>query len=76
MEYLNELCTFEDPNVCSYTQATGDDFDWIRKNGKATSITTGPTLDHTYGSSDGMLKVLLACLVLNDKNVNKRKIPH
>ena len=50
---LNGLCTFEDPKLCGYIQSTRDDFDWKRMNGKTMSVNTGPTNDHTYGTSSG-----------------------
>ncbi len=47
-------CDFEtavDP--CNWTQSTADDFDWTRNNGGTATVNSGPTRDHTYGTSFG-----------------------
>ncbi|KAK7473655.1 hypothetical protein BaRGS_00035133, partial [Batillaria attramentaria] len=46
-------CTFEDPGICGFTQATGDNFDWKRMNGRTATAGTGPSNDHTLGTSAG-----------------------
>jgi hypothetical protein len=46
-------CDFEDPMLCGYTQDTSDQFDWTRQKGHTTSVGTGPTNDHTYGTATG-----------------------
>ena len=52
MIFHSAECTFEDPNLCGWTNTIGDDFDWIRANaGK--SWLTGPKFDHTYGTAAG-----------------------
>ena len=43
-------CDFED-DLCSYTQATDDDFDWIRDT-QTPSYNTGPSTDHTLGNGE------------------------
>ncbi|XP_072163102.1 MAM and LDL-receptor class A domain-containing protein 1-like [Diadema setosum] len=47
------VCDFED-DMCSWTQSTGDQFDWIRYNNTASSDFTGPDSDHTSGSPAGI----------------------
>ena len=46
-------CTFESSNLCGYTQDKSDNFDWTRKSGRTSSSGTGPSNDHTYGSTRG-----------------------
>ena len=51
--YVSVVCDFEDPSLCGYQQAVNDDFDWTWHSGGTTSVSTGPTADHTYGTLDG-----------------------
>ncbi|KAI8780792.1 MAM and LDL-receptor class A domain-containing protein 2, partial [Biomphalaria glabrata] len=44
------FCDFEDDGVCRFDQDIYDDFDWLRHNG---STSTGPNVDHTYGTKYG-----------------------
>ncbi|XP_022096502.1 MAM and LDL-receptor class A domain-containing protein 1-like [Acanthaster planci] len=46
-------CDFEDPSICGFTQDTNDNFNWQRKNGQASSGTTGPKTDHTTETTAG-----------------------
>ncbi|XP_035699728.1 MAM and LDL-receptor class A domain-containing protein 1-like [Branchiostoma floridae] len=46
-------CDFETANLCQYTQDRTDDFDWTRDSGGTPSGFTGPTGDHTTGTSSG-----------------------
>lgn len=46
-------CSFENPQICGWTNVHGDNFDWTRANGYTASIGTGPAYDHTTGSSSG-----------------------
>lgn len=41
-------CNFES-NICGWTQATDDQFDWLRNQGRTGSTSTGPSFDHTTG---------------------------
>lgn len=50
---ISNGCTFEDANICGYTQGKRDNFDWTRANGKTASANTGPPQDHTYGTAAG-----------------------
>ncbi|CAH1243820.1 MDGA1 [Branchiostoma lanceolatum] len=45
-------CDFE-TDLCQFTQDTADDFDWTRHSGGTPSGNTGPTVDHTTGTSSG-----------------------
>ena len=48
-------CTFAADN-CGFTQETNDQFDWTRATSYTRSQDTGPSVDHTYGTSaNGML---------------------
>ena len=42
-------CTF-DQDLCGFTQATSDNFDWTRNRGGTPSASTGPSRDHTTGN--------------------------
>ena len=46
-------CTFEDVNLCGWTNIHGDNFDWTRASGSTASVGTGPSADHTYGTNQG-----------------------
>lgn len=46
-------CDFETPSICGYLQSTGDVFNWTRATGATGSRGTGPSNDHTYGTSKG-----------------------
>ena len=50
---VDTSCDFELSNVCGYTQDKTDSFDWQRSSGKTSSVMTGPTNDHTYGTPVG-----------------------
>lgn len=45
-------CDFE-RDLCSWTQRQDDSFDWLRRKGPTPSIGTGPSSDHTLGTSAG-----------------------
>lgn len=47
-------CDFE-KGLCAYqNELSGDDFDWERNTGHTVSIGTGPSVDHTTGTTTGM----------------------
>jgi hypothetical protein len=51
----SQICTFED-DLCTWLNGQNgvvDDFDWLRNSGSTTSIGTGPSVDHTYGTPEG-----------------------
>ncbi|XP_019631238.1 PREDICTED: MAM and LDL-receptor class A domain-containing protein 1-like [Branchiostoma belcheri] len=50
-------CDF-DSDLCGYTQGTADDFDWTRDSGGTPTGLTGPTVDHTTGTSSGQVGTL------------------
>lgn len=43
-------CNFES-GLCMWTQAINDQFNWTRAQGPTGSSLTGPTNDHTLGTS-------------------------
>ncbi|XP_048242500.1 MAM and LDL-receptor class A domain-containing protein 2-like [Haliotis rufescens] len=45
-------CDFQE-GTCGYTQEYSDNFDWTLHNGGTTSLGTGPTSDHTFGTPEG-----------------------
>ena len=56
-------CTFEDTNppLCGWVNVRGRDrIDWNRATGSTASIGTGPSSDHTYGNSKGLLSTIMA----------------
>ena len=46
-------CDFENVQLCGYTQDSTDNFDWTWFSGPTSSHDTGPSNDHTFGSSRG-----------------------
>mgnify|MGYP001798022958 CR=1 FL=1 len=56
------VCTFEDKNLCGWSNVHGDNFDWTRANGRTASSGTGPSLDHTYLTDLGKCFVILYLL--------------
>eukprot|EP00057_Strongylocentrotus_purpuratus_P034024 XP_793639.3 PREDICTED: MAM and LDL-receptor class A domain-containing protein 1 [Strongylocentrotus purpuratus] len=49
---VGERCNF-DFNLCNYTQDTTDQLNWVRINGASSMDDTGPSADHTHGTSQG-----------------------
>lgn len=48
-------CSFED-GICTYSNVQqGDKFDWLIGSGATSSLFTGPAVDHTTGSSTGIV---------------------
>ena len=50
----DRLCSFEDPNICSYTVENNTQYNWIRTTGDD-PFASGfkPSIDHTDGTSNG-----------------------
>lgn len=48
-------CDFEANNICGYMQDTTDNFNWTRTTKATATIGTGPSNDHTYGTSNGIV---------------------
>ena len=46
-------CDFETGTCTWVNTQVGDDFDWLRGSGSTPSFFTGPTADHTTGTSAG-----------------------
>ncbi|XP_033751986.1 MAM and LDL-receptor class A domain-containing protein 1-like [Pecten maximus] len=51
-------CNFES-NLCAWSnvEGSGDDFDWLRNKGDTTSTQTGPSVDHTLGTREGITEL-------------------
>lgn len=49
---ISGSCDFE-KDTCSYQNLQTDDFDWLRHRGRSASASTGPSTDHTKGTSLG-----------------------
>ncbi|XP_033751996.1 MAM and LDL-receptor class A domain-containing protein 1-like [Pecten maximus] len=47
------VCNFESATICGFQQSHTDQFDWTRGSGSTNSVGTGPSNDHTYGTSRG-----------------------
>ncbi|CAF0741635.1 unnamed protein product, partial [Brachionus calyciflorus] len=48
-----EECDFEDPSICGYTNDLTGNFNWTRNAGQTDSLSTGPSFDHSTGTSFG-----------------------
>lgn len=47
-------CTFQTADLCGFTQMKGTDkFDWTRDRAGTSSSQTGPSTDHSTGTSSG-----------------------
>lgn len=47
-------CDFEDYNMCSWTQSLDDKFDWLLNQGQTDTTDTGPHVDVTLGTNEGV----------------------
>ena len=47
---FSSMCSFEQSNVCAWTQDRTDAFDWTVNKGKTQSSETGPPSDHSLGT--------------------------
>ena len=50
------VCTFQE-DLCNWINGQNgvvDDFDWLRNSGSTPSFGTGPTVDHTLGTPEGV----------------------
>ncbi|CAH1243823.1 PTPRA [Branchiostoma lanceolatum] len=61
-------CDFE-AGLCQYTQDTADDFDWTRDSGGTPTGRTGPTVDHTTGTSSGHYMYIETTLPRQDGDI-------
>ena len=52
-------CSFEEADLCGWSNIGGDNFDWTRDNAGTSSLGTGPRIDHTYGTAAGMLNLYI-----------------
>ena len=71
-------CDFE-TDTCGWIQRRDDVFDWTRRRGPTPSVSTGPSVDHTLGTTTGksivsspyMTEILLPeTLNLNSINIS------
>lgn len=46
-------CDFDDGTMCTWVNLRTDDFDWLIGSGGTGTTFTGPSSDHTQGSSSG-----------------------
>ena len=67
-------CSFENPQICGWTNVHGDNFDWTRANGYTASIGTGPAYDHTTGTSSGKVFVLKSLLRAQNNSCSKDNV--
>ena len=47
------FCNFDKRSLCTWTNRKDDDFDWTIQHNGTPSRGTGPTRDHTLGTSSG-----------------------
>jgi hypothetical protein len=45
--FRSNECTFDDGSLCSWTNAVGNQFDWLVRKGPTPSFDTGPDVDHS-----------------------------
>lgn len=50
---VRDLCDFENPDLCGYTNDLTASFNWTRNIGPTDSFNTGPSVDHTTLSNQG-----------------------
>ena len=48
-----QFCDFETEEICNYENDLTANFTWIRNKAGTSSLTTGPSFDHTYQTSIG-----------------------
>ncbi|CAF4086941.1 unnamed protein product, partial [Rotaria sordida] len=67
----SEVCTFEE-DLCNWINGQNgvvDDFDWLRNSGSTPTIGTGPSIDHTLGTSNGMYLYIEASITANKDTI-------
>ncbi|CAF4185562.1 unnamed protein product, partial [Rotaria sp. Silwood2] len=63
----SEVCTFEE-DLCNWINGQNgvvDDFDWLRNSGSTPSSGTGPSVDHTYGTPEGIYLYIEASILFD-----------
>ncbi|CAH1786792.1 unnamed protein product, partial [Owenia fusiformis] len=50
---LYSLCDFESGDMCGYTSLLGSKYNWTVNSGQTPTRFTGPSVDHTFGTSTG-----------------------
>ena len=53
---LGRNCTF-DRDLCGFTQAKSDAFDWTRIKGATPTSGSGPSRDHTSGTGEVLMTI-------------------
>lgn len=56
-DFETDLCSWSNPSV-------GDDFDWVRNQGRTQTLNTGPLSDHTLGSQQGISHWFFFCFII------------
>ena len=51
MSTVSPPCTFQESDICGFTQSTDDESDWILGSGGTPSSGTGPRSDHSTGTN-------------------------
>ncbi|CAF4840990.1 unnamed protein product, partial [Rotaria sp. Silwood1] len=67
----SEVCTFEE-DLCNWINGQNglvDDFDWLRNSGSTPTVGTGPSIDHTLGTSNGMYLYIEASTTANKNTI-------
>jgi len=50
-------CDFENPNTCGWTNNSTGNYKWMRSRNGSLSNFTGPEIDHTLGTNEGILLI-------------------
>ncbi|RNA19406.1 MAM and LDL-receptor class A domain-containing 2-like, partial [Brachionus plicatilis] len=64
-------CNFEEFSICAWQHSADDDFDWLLNQGETDSFDTGPNVDVTLGTDEGVYLFLESSYPakLNDKAI-------
>ena len=55
MRSLNDLCDFEDKDMCMWSNVeNSQELNWMLTSGPSPSVFTGPSFDHTLSSVQGV----------------------
>ena len=60
-----DACSFEQNDLCGWkNEPTADDFDWTKATGGTASVNTGPSADHTFGTTKGKVMMMMMMVVM------------